>query len=95
MTSRPAAGTARLELVDALRGSALLGILLLHAVEHWNFMRWPTGRPAWLEQLDGQTVGWAYWLLGGKAYAIFALMFGVSFFITLDGWRRRGGRGRT
>ena len=90
MTAKPAAGTARLDLVDALRGSALLGILLLHAVEHWNFMRWPAGRPAWLEQLDNQTVGWAYWLLGGKAYAIFALMFGVSFFITLDAWRRKG-----
>jgi uncharacterized protein len=85
--------TRRLDLVDALRGSALLGILLLHAVEHWNFMRMPTGRPTWLEQLDGQTLGWAYWLLGGKAYAIFALMFGVSCFITLDGWRRKGDHG--
>lgn len=93
LTARPAAGTARLDLVDALRGSALLGILLLHAVEHWNFMRWPAGRPAWLEQLDGQTVGWAFWLLGGKAYAIFALMFGVSFFITLDSWHRKGVHG--
>jgi uncharacterized protein len=93
MTATPAASTARLDLVDALRGSALLGILLLHSVEHWNFMRMPVGRPAWLEQLDNQTVGWAYWLLGGKAYAIFALMFGVSFFITLDSWRRKGDPG--
>lgn len=89
-------GSSRLHIVDALRGSALLGILLLHAVEHWNFMRMPPGRPAWLEMLDGQTVGWAFWLLGGKAYATFALMFGVSFFITLDSWRRRGdGRAST
>jgi uncharacterized protein len=89
-TTQPAAATARLDLVDALRGSALLGILLLHAVEHWNFMRMPADRPAWLVALDGQTVGWAFWMLGGKAYAIFALMFGVSFFITLDSWRRKG-----
>jgi uncharacterized protein len=27
---------------------------------------------------------------GGKAYAIFALLFGVSFFITLDRWNARG-----
>jgi uncharacterized protein len=48
--SRP----TRLDLLDALRGSALLGILLLHAVEHWDFVVPPTGRPAWLEALDGQ-----------------------------------------
>ncbi|MGM9491167.1 DUF418 domain-containing protein [Ideonella sp. YS5] len=91
--TRPPAGNARLDLVDALRGSALLGILLLHAVEHWDFMRMPPGRPAWLEALDGQTIGWAFRILGGKAYAIFALMFGVSFFITLQSWRRRGDEG--
>jgi uncharacterized protein len=26
----------RLDIVDALRGSALLGILLMHCVEHWD-----------------------------------------------------------
>ncbi|MFG6488464.1 DUF418 domain-containing protein [Roseateles sp. BYS78W] len=90
VTARPPAVASRLDIVDALRGSALLGILLLHAVEHWDFMRMPPDRPSWLEKLDGQTVSWAFWLLSGKAYAIFALMFGVSFFITLDSWRRKG-----
>lgn len=78
----------RLELVDALRGSALFGILLLHAVEHWDFMHMPEGRPAWLQQLDDSVTGAAYFLFGGKAYAIFALLFGLSFFIALQGWQK-------
>jgi uncharacterized protein len=78
----------RLDIIDALRGSALFGILLLHAVEHWDFVHMPQGRPAWLQQLDDGVIGWAYFLFGGKAYAIFALLFGVSFFIALQGWQK-------
>jgi uncharacterized protein len=79
----------RLDIVDALRGSALFGILLLHAVEHWDFVHMPQGRPAWLKALDDWAIGHAYLLFGGKAYAIFALMFGVSFFLTLQAWQGR------
>jgi uncharacterized protein len=89
MTGSVAARTGRLDLLDALRGSALLGILLLHSVEHWDFMVPPQGRPAWLEALDGQVLGWAYFLFGGKAYAIFALMFGISFHVTLERWQQK------
>jgi uncharacterized protein len=82
-------GSARLDILDALRGSALLGILLLHAVEHWDFVVAPEGRPAWLATLDNHAMGWAYTLFGGKAYAIFALMFGISFHLTLQSWRAK------
>ncbi|KQV55584.1 hypothetical protein ASC95_28995 [Pelomonas sp. Root1217] len=79
----------RLDLLDALRGSALLGILLLHAVEHWDFGASPEGYPAWLTALDGHAKHWAFLLFGGKAYAIFALMFGISFHITLQSWQAK------
>lgn len=79
----------RLDIVDALRGSALFGILLLHSVEHWDFLHLPEGRPGWLVNLDAWTIENAYFLFGGKAYAIFALMFGISFFITLERWQGR------
>lgn len=88
MTTR----SQRLDLLDALRGSALLGILLLHAVEHWDFAVPPEGRPAWLAALDDQAMGWAYELFAGKAYAIFALMFGISFHITLQSWQAKAER---
>ena len=84
--SLPAAGQ-RFDIIDALRGSALFGILLLHSVEHWDFLHLPEGRPGWLVDLDTWTIESAYFLFGGKAYAIFALMFGVSFFITLERWQ--------
>ena len=79
----------RLDIVDALRGSALLGILLLHSVEHWDFLHLPEHQPEWLATLDRHAIEWGYLLFGGKAYAIFALLFGVSFFITLDSWKAR------
>jgi uncharacterized protein len=85
----------RLDLLDALRGSALLGILLLHAAEHWDLIVPPEGRPAWLAALDDQALAWAYALFGGKAYAIFALMFGISFHLTLESWQARGGHPST
>lgn len=86
----------RVSIIDALRGSALFGILMLHAVEHWDFVRDPQHRPEWLVKLDQQVMESAYFLFGGKAYAIFALMFGISFFITLDRWngKSRNASGR-
>jgi len=89
MTTSAPSASARLDILDALRGSALLGILLLHAVEHWDFMVPPEGRPAWLATLDGQATSWAFLLFGGKAYAIFALMFGISFHLTLQSWQAK------
>lgn len=79
----------RIDLVDALRGSALLGILLLHSIEHWDFMSYPPNPPAWLAQLNHLTHDVGFFLFGGKAYGIFALLFGVSFCLILDGWSRR------
>ncbi|PTY06185.1 transporter [Opitutaceae bacterium EW11] len=81
---------SRIDLVDALRGSALLGILLIHSVEHWDFMRNPDHSAPWLATPDAFVRDSAFFLFGGKAYGIFALLFGVSFFLILDSWSRRG-----
>jgi uncharacterized protein len=77
----------QLDIVDALRGSALLGILLLHSVEHWDFLHLAEGGPEWLMELDAWAIENAYFLFAGKAYAIFALMFGISFYIALERWQ--------
>jgi len=81
---------SRIEIIDALRGSALLGILLLHSIEHWDFLRAPDSTPAWLRPIDAATHQTAFFLFGGKAYGIFALMFGISFSIILERWSQRG-----
>lgn len=79
----------RIALLDALRGSALLGILLLHSIEHWDFSRYPQNPPSWLRTLNAQAHDLGFFLFGGKAYAIFALLFGVSFYLILDRWAAR------
>lgn len=80
----------RIALMDSLRGAALLGILLVHAVEHWDFGRYPENSSAWLKALDRRTHDTVFFLFSGKAYGIFALLFGVSFFLILDRWSARG-----
>ena len=80
----------RFEIVDALRGSALLGLFLLHCVEHFEFGAYPENRPDWLLALDHGARDVAFFLFAGKAYAIFAMMFGLSFFLILDRAARRG-----
>ncbi len=80
----------RIDLIDALRGSALMGIFLLHSIGHWSFARYPANPPAWLQVLNTRTQDLGLFLFEGKAYGIFAMMFGVSFFLILDRWSRRG-----
>ncbi len=42
----------RIQLVDALRGLALLAIVLLHNLEHYNLFGAPSSSPDWLQTLD-------------------------------------------
>ncbi|WP_341220189.1 heparan-alpha-glucosaminide N-acetyltransferase domain-containing protein [Polaribacter atrinae] len=67
----------RLDAVDALRGFAILAIMLLHSIEHFNFYVFPDAslQPAWLTTLDGYIWDTLFFLFGGKGYAIFALLF--------------------
>lgn len=78
-TTKPSIQSQRIEMVDALRGFAVMAILLLHNVEHFIFSVYPTESPAWLEVIDDGVFNAAFALFGGKAYAIFALLFGFTF----------------
>ncbi|MFT3866999.1 MAG: DUF418 domain-containing protein [Nibricoccus sp.] len=80
----------RMDIVDALRGSALMGILLLHSIEHFDFYRFPKVSSEWLRMMDNGTKEVAQFLFMGKAYSLFAMMFGLSFFILLDRAAQRG-----
>lgn len=89
--SQSSVGSAtRLEVVDALRGFALIAIVLLHSIEHYNLFADIAWEPAWLKSLDGYVVTVVWFLLAGKAYATFSLLFGFSFFIQMRNARRRG-----
>jgi uncharacterized protein len=82
----------RVDVADVLRGLAVMGIILLHTIEHFNFYSFPdtAGQGAWLNFTDRAVWDGLFFLLGGKAYAIFALLFGFSFFIQDDNQRMRG-----
>ena len=80
----------RLEAVDALRGFALLVIVLLHNLEHYNIFYGAEPCAEWLQWLDTKTTELIYFLFAGKAYATFSLLFGFSFFIQMRNARRRG-----
>lgn len=82
--------TKRLEVVDALRGFALLAIVLLHNLEHYNIFHYPEWQPEWLSALDTHVWAATFFMLAGKAFATFSLLFGFSFFIQMDNQARLG-----
>lgn len=85
-------GHPRVEVADVLRGLAVMGIILLHSIEHFNFYSYPdtTDQSLWLNFTDKSIWNSLFFLFGGKAYAVFALLFGFSFFIQNDNQRLRG-----
>lgn len=80
----------RISAVDALRGFAVMGIMLLHNIEHFNFYSFPEASSAWLKSLDGALWDMLFFFFSGKAYAIFALLFGFTFFLQNNSAERRG-----
>lgn len=89
-TTNLSSPTARIEVVDALRGFAVLAILLVHNVEHFIYPVYPTSSPGWLEVMDLGVFHATFALFAGKSYSIFALLFGFTFFIQSENQRRRG-----
>lgn len=81
---------SRIDVVDALRGFAVMAILLVHSLEHFIFPVYPPSGPGWLTMLDNSVFAVVFALFAGKAYAIFALLFGFTFHLQYDSRRRRG-----
>lgn len=80
----------RIEVVDALRGFAVMAIILVHNLEHFIFPVYPADSPAWLNILDQGVFNGVFSLFAGKAYAIFALLFGFTFYIQTNNQRKQG-----
>ncbi|WP_198117746.1 DUF418 domain-containing protein [Massilia rhizosphaerae] len=85
----PPQPTSRLDLVDALRGFAIASIMLLHNLEHFDLYFSPPGDPAWMKELGQGIWDTMFALFGGKSYAIFALLFGLTFHLQSDARARR------
>ena len=81
----------RIESVDVLRGLAVMAIMLLHCIEHFNFYSNPeTPQFEWLPFTDRAIWDGLFFAFAGKAYAVFALLFGFSFYIQDRNQRLRG-----
>lgn len=82
----------RIAIIDALRGFALAGIVIVHIVEQYAAAPLPP------DALAGAQLGWPDQVvsafidifLRGKFFALFSILFGLSFFIQFDNAEKRG-----
>jgi uncharacterized protein len=82
--------SGRIDVADSLRGFAILGIVLIHSIEHLNFFVYPPVNNQLLALSDTLLSDSIFFTFAGKAYAIFALLFGFSFFIQDDNQMKKG-----
>jgi uncharacterized protein len=80
----------RLTVIDALRGFALFGLFSVHMQEHFNLFVFTPAKQPWLLFFDTWIPSIVYFFFGGKSYAIFAFLFGLSFFIQMDRQAQKG-----
>ena len=89
-TTLPLSKSPRFEVVDALRGFAIMAIMLLHNLEHFDFYYSPEYLPGWMKVLDKGIWDTLFFLFSGKTYAIFALLFGLTFYIMFSNQAQKG-----
>jgi uncharacterized protein len=78
----PRAPSARLEVVDVLRGFALMALFLVHIIESYELF--------WAGEKPGVISETIFALFMGKSFSLLALCFGFSFFILMDRAAARG-----
>ncbi|NLS28255.1 hypothetical protein S2M10_32650 [Sphingomonas sp. S2M10] len=72
----------RLDVVDVLRGFALMALFLVHVIESYELF--------WAAEKPGMITDIVFALFMGKSFSLLALCFGFSFFILMDRAARRG-----
>jgi uncharacterized protein len=85
----------RFYVVDALRGFAIISIMLLHNIEHFDYYFTVDNIPEWMAAIDQVIWTSLFFLFGGKSYAMFALLFGLTFYIQMHNQEKRGSDFRT
>jgi uncharacterized protein len=74
----------RLEVLDVLRGIALLGMFIVHFCDYAGVWDVPDGQePALWQRLEG-------WFLDGRFFTMFAMLFGIGFAVQLARADARG-----
>lgn len=86
----------RIEIADVLRGVAVMGITLIHFIERFSLNSHPEETSNFFLFTDRIIWDGTFFAFSGKAYCIFALLFGFSFFIQDNSQKIKGNdfRGR-
>ena len=71
----------RVDSVDALRGFAVVAIMLLHFVEHFIYGVYPEATSKTAELLNQSVWDALFFIFAGKSYTVFALLFGFTFIV--------------
>lgn len=80
----------RINSIDALRGFALIGIMLLHCMERFDLTLAPVVESPFWQAIDTAVYDSLYFLFSGKSYAMFSLLFGLSFFMQMESQAAKG-----
>ena len=90
--ARPTGDSERLDVLDAMRGFALGGILLLNLASFSGvaFMTPEMMAASPTAAFDLPVAGLTIWLGYGKFYSLFSLLFGIGFSLQLEAAGRRG-----
>lgn len=88
---RPVETGERIQVMDVLRGLALLGIALMN-IEFFNSPTWEfqRGLPPELTGLDRIAGWWVMVLVTGKFWMLFSILFGMGFALMLERAQARG-----
>lgn len=83
---QPLLKDSRIEIIDILRGFALLGIIMVHFTEQYYAGQPPEVHADMIAKnlADQITMGVIGFFIQGKFFMIFSFLFGLSFFIQLD-----------
>lgn len=80
----------RIDVADILRGIAIAGIILIHFQEQMNFFMFPEPKNEFWANMNTAVWDSIFFLLAGKMYAIFSILFGLSFYIQHDNQAQKG-----
>lgn len=84
---KPTMGAERLEVVDALRGFALFGILFANLYSFVGYNTYTAEEIIALPVLDRAMLFFIDWFIEGKFYGIFSILFGVGFALQVQRFR--------
>jgi uncharacterized protein len=81
----------RITVLDALRGFALLGVILMHMIQHFGIRSLPSENEILSSPVLDSAVQWiGNNIIMGRFINIFAFLFGLSFFIQMDRAAKKG-----